>query len=151
MLMDEPFGAVDPIVRDRLQNELLRLQEGLAKTILFVTHDIDEAIKMGDLVAVMKVGGTSPSSGRRTRSWPPRRPTSWPASSAPIVASSGLSLTRVGALVLRPPVTASPVTMRPRPAGGRGRPVPHLLLVDDANRPIGGSPSHGHPRTGVLR
>ena len=57
MLMDEPFGAVDPIVRERLQNEFLRLQEELAKTILFVTHDIDEAIKMGDLVAVMQVGG----------------------------------------------------------------------------------------------
>ena len=58
MLMDEPFGAVDPIVRDRLQNEFLRLQEELAKTILFVTHDIDEAIKMGDLVAVFQDGGT---------------------------------------------------------------------------------------------
>jgi len=57
LLMDEPFGAVDPIVRERLQNELLRLQEELAKTIIFVTHDIDEAIKMGDLVAVMEVGG----------------------------------------------------------------------------------------------
>jgi osmoprotectant transport system ATP-binding protein len=57
LLMDEPFGAVDPIVRERLQNELLRLQERLAKTILFVTHDIDEAIKMGDLVAVMQIGG----------------------------------------------------------------------------------------------
>lgn len=57
MLMDEPFGAVDPIVRDRLQNEFLRLQEDLAKTILFVTHDIDEAIKMGDMVVVMQTGG----------------------------------------------------------------------------------------------
>jgi osmoprotectant transport system ATP-binding protein len=57
MLMDEPFGAVDPIVRERLQNEFLRLQEDLAKTILFVTHDIDEAIKMGDLVVVMQLGG----------------------------------------------------------------------------------------------
>jgi osmoprotectant transport system ATP-binding protein len=57
MLMDEPFGAVDPIVRERLQNEFLRLQEGLAKTVLFVTHDIDEAIKMGDLVVVMQQGG----------------------------------------------------------------------------------------------
>ena len=57
MLMDEPFGAVDPIVRDRLQNELLRLQDQLAKTSVFVTHDIDEAIKMGDLVAVLQVGG----------------------------------------------------------------------------------------------
>jgi len=57
MLMDEPFGAVDPIVRERLQDELLHLQERLAKTIVFVTHDIDEAIKMGDLVAVLQVGG----------------------------------------------------------------------------------------------
>ena len=57
MLMDEPFAAVDPIVRERLQDEFLRLQRELAKTILFVTHDIDEAIKMGDLIAVMAEGG----------------------------------------------------------------------------------------------
>jgi osmoprotectant transport system ATP-binding protein len=57
MLMDEPFGAVDPINRERLQNEFLRLQAEIRKTILFVTHDIDEAIKMGDRVAVLKVGG----------------------------------------------------------------------------------------------
>jgi osmoprotectant transport system ATP-binding protein len=57
MLMDEPFGAVDPINRERLQNEFLRLQAELRKTILFVTHDIDEAIKMGDRVAVLKAGG----------------------------------------------------------------------------------------------
>ncbi|MGI8460047.1 MAG: ATP-binding cassette domain-containing protein [Solirubrobacterales bacterium] len=58
MLMDEPFGAVDPINRERLQNEFLRLQAEVRKTILFVTHDIDEAIKMGDRVAVLKEGGT---------------------------------------------------------------------------------------------
>jgi osmoprotectant transport system ATP-binding protein len=57
MLMDEPFAAVDPIVRARLQDEFLRLQRELAKTILFVTHDVDEAIKMGDLIAVMAEGG----------------------------------------------------------------------------------------------
>ena len=57
MLMDEPFAAVDPIVRERLQDEFLRLQRELAKTILFVTHDIDEAIRMGDLIAVMGEGG----------------------------------------------------------------------------------------------
>jgi osmoprotectant transport system ATP-binding protein len=57
MLMDEPFAAVDPIVRELLQDEFLRLQRELAKTILFVTHDIDEAIKMGDLIAVMEEGG----------------------------------------------------------------------------------------------
>ncbi len=57
MLMDEPFGAVDPIARARLQNEFLRLQAQLRKTIVFVTHDIDEAIKMGDKIAVLKTGG----------------------------------------------------------------------------------------------
>ena len=59
MLMDEPFGAVDPINRERLQNEFLRLQAELRKTILFVTHDIDEAIKMGDRIAVLKRGRAS--------------------------------------------------------------------------------------------
>ena len=54
MLMDEPFGAIDPITRDRLQNEFLRLQEEIRKTIIFVTHDIDEAIKMGDRIAILR-------------------------------------------------------------------------------------------------
>jgi osmoprotectant transport system ATP-binding protein len=57
MLMDEPFSAVDPIVREELQKEFLRLQSELGKTIAFVTHDIDEAIKLGDRVAVFRVGG----------------------------------------------------------------------------------------------
>jgi osmoprotectant transport system ATP-binding protein len=57
MLMDEPFGAIDPIARERLQNEFLRLQANIKKTILFVTHDIDEAIKMGDRIAIMKQHG----------------------------------------------------------------------------------------------
>jgi osmoprotectant transport system ATP-binding protein len=57
MLMDEPFGAIDPINRERLQNEFLRLQRQIRKTIVFVTHDIDEAIKMGDRIAVMREGG----------------------------------------------------------------------------------------------
>ncbi|MGQ0842132.1 ATP-binding cassette domain-containing protein [Actinokineospora sp.] len=57
LLMDEPFSAVDPVVRDDLQDELLRLQSELDKTIVFVTHDIDEAIKLGDKVAVLRVGG----------------------------------------------------------------------------------------------
>jgi osmoprotectant transport system ATP-binding protein len=58
MLMDEPFGAIDPINRERLQNEFLRLQRDIRKTVVFVTHDIDEAIKMGDRIAVMQKGGT---------------------------------------------------------------------------------------------
>lgn len=57
LLMDEPFSAVDPVVRDELQAEILRLQSELRKTIVFVTHDIDEAIKLGDAVAVFGVGG----------------------------------------------------------------------------------------------
>jgi osmoprotectant transport system ATP-binding protein len=57
MLMDEPFGAVDPIVRSRLQDEFLRLQQEVRKTIVFVTHDIDEAIKMGDRIAILQQGG----------------------------------------------------------------------------------------------
>src|SRR5436190_9184741 len=52
MLMDEPFGAIDPITRDRLQNEFLRLHREIRKTVIFVTHDIDEAIKMGDRIAI---------------------------------------------------------------------------------------------------
>jgi len=54
MLMDEPFGAIDPITRERLQNEFLRLQEEIHKTIIFVTHDIDEAVKMGDRIAILR-------------------------------------------------------------------------------------------------
>ncbi|MGH3919145.1 MAG: ABC transporter ATP-binding protein [Pseudonocardiaceae bacterium] len=57
LLMDEPFSAVDPVVREGLQDELLRLQGELGKTILFVTHDIDEAVKLGDAVAVLRSGG----------------------------------------------------------------------------------------------
>ena len=57
MLMDEPFGAVDPIVRERLQDQFLSIQETLKKTIVFVTHDIDEAIKMADRIAILNKGG----------------------------------------------------------------------------------------------
>src|SRR5689334_8998058 len=58
LLMDEPFSAVDPVVREELQTEILRLQSELRKTIVFVTHDIDEAVKLGDKVAVFGRGGT---------------------------------------------------------------------------------------------
>jgi len=56
MLMDEPFGAIDPITRARLQDEFLRILRGLHKTVVFVTHDIDEAIKMGDRIAILRYG-----------------------------------------------------------------------------------------------
>jgi osmoprotectant transport system ATP-binding protein len=57
LLMDEPFSAVDPVVRERLQSEFLRLQESVRKTIVFVTHDIEEAVRIGDRIAVMSEGG----------------------------------------------------------------------------------------------
>ena len=136
MLMDEPFGAVDPIVRERLQNEFLRLQEELAKTILFVTHDIDEAIKMGDLVAVMQVGrhprpvraaGRDP---RRTRVGV-RRPVRrrGPRPEAPVAARG--SATSSSAAPSRPASATTP----PTPATATSPSAfPYLLLVD-ARRP----------------
>jgi osmoprotectant transport system ATP-binding protein len=57
MLMDEPFGAIDPITRERLQNDFLRLHREIRKTVVFVTHDIDEAIKMGERIAILREGG----------------------------------------------------------------------------------------------
>jgi osmoprotectant transport system ATP-binding protein len=151
MLMDEPFGAVDPIVRDRLQNEFLRLQEELAKTILFVTHDIDEAIKMGDLVAVMEVGGHLAQFG------PPDEILAKPASDFVarfVGADRGLkrlSLTRVGDLELTKAVTArsgdSASEARRR---ARSDPFPYLLLVDADDRPIGWIQDEEIPLSGQL-
>jgi osmoprotectant transport system ATP-binding protein len=151
MLMDEPFGAVDPIVRERLQNEFLRLQEQLAKTILFVTHDIDEAIKMGDLVAVFRTGGVVEQFG------PPSEILAAPAS--PFVARfvgadrglKRLSLTRVNDLPLVAAVTAR--------AGGdaadaRRRiladPFRYLLLLDESDRPLGWVEELRIPSDGML-
>jgi osmoprotectant transport system ATP-binding protein len=57
LLMDEPFSAIDPIVRARLQDEFLRLQDEVKKTVVFVTHDVDEAIKVGDRIAILREGG----------------------------------------------------------------------------------------------
>lgn len=138
MLMDEPFGAVDPIVRERLQNEFLRLQEELAKTILFVTHDIDEAIKMGDLVAVLEVGG------HLAQFAPPAEILASPASEFVarfVGADRGLkrlSLSRVRDLELRTPTTA---TVGEDAASARRQaladPFGYLLLVDDGNQPLG--------------
>ncbi len=138
MLMDEPFGAVDPIVRERLQNEFLRLQEQLAKTILFVTHDIDEAIKMGDVVAVFGAGGVVAQFG------PPAEILASPASDfvARFVGTDRglkrLSLFRVAELPLTPVITARPGdngTMIRRLAAGD--PFDYVLLTDEAQRPIG--------------
>jgi osmoprotectant transport system ATP-binding protein len=151
MLMDEPFGAVDPIVRERLQNEFLRLQEELAKTILFVTHDIDEAIKLGDLVAVMQVGG------KLAQYAPPDEILASPASEFVarfVGADRGLkrlSLSRVGHLELRRPAIAHPGDDA---AEARRRkladPFEYLLLVDEQRRPIGWIAEDDIPADGTL-
>jgi len=152
MLMDEPFAAVDPIVRERLQNEFLRIQEDLAKTILFVTHDIDEAIKMGDLVAVMQVGGHLAQFG------PPADVLAHPASEfvAQFVGADRglkrLSLRRVGELPLLPVATARPgEPAGPARARALADPFPYLLLVDDAGRPIGWISHDEIPADGILK
>ena len=151
MLMDEPFGAVDPIVRERLQDEFLRLQETLAKTILFVTHDIDEAIKMGDLVAVMQVGGHLAQFG------PPGEILAAPADEFVarfVGADRGLkrlALSRVGDLELRQVamarVGADAATARAEAAAD---PFGFLLLVDGEDRPIGWIARDRIPSSGKL-
>ncbi len=151
MLMDEPFGAVDPIVRDRLQNEFLRLQESIAKTILFVTHDIDEAIKMGDLVAVFQTGGILAQFGT------PLDILAAPASEfvARFVGQDRglkrLSLLRVSDIELQPAVTARPGDSA---ADARRRalddPLRYLLVIDGANRPLGWVAHGDIPNEGEL-
>jgi osmoprotectant transport system ATP-binding protein len=151
MLMDEPFGAVDPIVRDRLQNEFLRLQETIAKTILFVTHDIDEAIKMGDLVAVFQTGGILAQFGT------PLDILAAPASEfvARFVGQDRglkrLSLLRVSDVPLQSAVTARPGDSA---ADARRRalddPQRYLLLIDASNRPLGWVAHGDIPADGVL-
>jgi osmoprotectant transport system ATP-binding protein len=151
MLMDEPFGAVDPIVRERLQDEFLRLQQELAKTILFVTHDIDEAIKMGDLVAVFQEGGRVAQFGT------PQELLATPASDFVarfVGADRGLkrlSLSKVRDLELRPAVSAR---LGEPAAEARRRaaldPFPYLLLVDGEDRPVGWVPDQAIPGEGLL-
>jgi osmoprotectant transport system ATP-binding protein len=138
MLMDEPFGAVDPIRRDRLQNEFLRLQARVRKTIVFVTHDVDEAIKMADRIAILQRGGilaqydtpdtilASPASDFVERF---------------VGADRGLkrlSLARVRDLPLRKAVVVPVGTDRAdaRKAFGES-PVGYALLVDGSGRPLG--------------
>ncbi len=137
LLMDEPFGAVDPIRRERLQNEFLRLQARLRKTIVFVTHDVDEAIKMADRIAILQVGGVLAQYDS------PDRLLAAPAS--PFVehfvgADRGLkrlSLARVRDLPLESPVT---VAVGESFAAARRR-LPDrttwALVIDAQHRPLG--------------
>jgi osmoprotectant transport system ATP-binding protein len=152
MLMDEPFGAVDPIVRGRLQDELLRLQETLAKTILFVTHDIDEAIKMGDLVVVLAQGGRIAQAGA------PADLLAAPASDEVarfVGADRGLkrlSLHRVAEIPLEQPVAVhvGHTADEARSIAAREG-AAYLLLLDRDDHPLGWLATQDIPATGSLR
>jgi osmoprotectant transport system ATP-binding protein len=138
MLMDEPFGAIDPINRERLQNEFLRLQREIRKTVVFVTHDIDEAIKMGDHIAVLQKGG------KLAQYAPPAELLMYPAN--PFVedfVGSDRALKRLALQRVRD------VDLWKAPLVRVGEPVaearlklseadvPYPLLVDDDGRPLG--------------
>ncbi len=143
MLMDEPFGAVDPIRRERLQNEFLRLQDKVRKTVVFVTHDVDEAIKMADRIAILQRGGVLAQYDT------PDAILASPASEFVerfVGADRGLkrlSLGRVRDLPLSQPVIV-------RPGDGRAATRRRLsenasdyaLLVDEAERPLGWIDEH---------
>ncbi|MFF4714253.1 ABC transporter ATP-binding protein [Streptomyces eurythermus] len=138
LLMDEPFSAVDPVVRKQLQDELLRIQEELGKTIVFVTHDIDEAIKLGTRVAVLRTGG------RLAQYAPPAELLSSPADSfvedflgadrgirrLSFFPSDGLEL-QTAPLV---PADADAGTLATRATA-----APYLLVTDPDGRPLGWS------------
>jgi osmoprotectant transport system ATP-binding protein len=138
MLMDEPFGAIDPINRDRLQNEFLRLQAGLRKTVVFVTHDIDEAIKIGDRIAVLQEGGILAQYG------PPAELLMSPAK--PFVedfvgadrALKRLALQRVRDVNLwKAPLVRAGEPVAEARAKVQASEVPYPLLVDEQGRPVG--------------
>ncbi|MFJ2030246.1 ABC transporter ATP-binding protein [Streptosporangium sp. NPDC087985] len=147
LLMDEPFSAVDPIVRASLQEELLRLQAELHKTIVFVTHDIDEAIKLGDRVAVLRVGG------RLAQLADPSTLLARPADDFVrefLGRDRGirrLSFVSDEGLRLRTDLTA------PASAGVssvRGTAEDWLAVVDDRNRPLGWAAVKDLPESGTL-
>ncbi len=138
MLMDEPFGAIDPINRERLQNEFLRLQGEIRKTIVFVTHDIDEAIKMGDRIAILQEGGILAQYA------PPAELLMHPAN--PFVedfvgsdrALKRLALQRVRDVNLwEAPLVRAGEPVSDALARLNGSEVPYALLVDDERRPLG--------------
>ncbi|MDQ4129566.1 MAG: ABC transporter ATP-binding protein [Actinomycetota bacterium] len=138
MLMDEPFGAIDPINREHLQDEFLRLQAEIRKTVVFVTHDIDEAIKVGDRIAVLKQGGLLAQYA------PPDELLTRPAD--PFVedfvgadrALKALALRRVRDIDLWevPLVRVGEASEEAR-AKVEGSDMPYPLLVDGAGRPLG--------------
>jgi osmoprotectant transport system ATP-binding protein len=137
LLMDEPFGAVDPITRQRLQDELLRIQEELRKTIVCVTHDFDEAVKLGDRIVVLDVGA------RVVQYDTPEEILGHPAEEfvedfvGAGAALKQLTLTRVADVELQTPGTArvgessAEVIRRARAAGER-----HVVVLDGRDRPV---------------
>ncbi len=136
MLMDEPFGATDPITRERLQNEFLRIQSEIGKTIVFVTHDIDEAIKMGDRIAIL--GAQSSIQQYDT----PEHILTSPANDfvSDFIGSGAslkrLNLSRVRDIQAREPVKATwdtPITEMKRRLDESD--ASSLLVVDEDNRP----------------
>lgn len=142
LLMDEPFSAVDPVVRKGLQDELLRLQEELGKTIVFVTHDIDEAVKLGTMVAVLRTGG------RLAQFAPPAELLSNPAD--PFVedflgADRGIRrlsfFSSAGLELLTTPIVAVDATaeqIAARTASG----TPYLLVTGVDGKPLGWAEPH---------
>src|SRR5882762_11696627 len=145
MLMDEPFGAVDPIVRERLQNEFLQLQRSQGITVIFVTHDIDEAIKLGDRIAIMRAG-------KLVQYAPPQELLARPADDfvARFVGSDRglkrLALLTVGGVELDPPVDPSRLDGAPvlRPSTNLRDALAAMLssetqvgLVKDGDRYVG--------------
>ncbi|MFE0512249.1 ABC transporter ATP-binding protein [Streptomyces sp. NPDC058964] len=136
LLMDEPFSAVDPVVRKGLQDELLRIQAELGKTIVFVTHDIDEAIKLGTMVAVMRTGG------RLAQYAPPAELLTEPADS---FVEDFLGTDRgIRRLSFFPSadleLLTSPIVAVDADAGkiaARSADVPHLLVTDLEGKPLG--------------
>jgi osmoprotectant transport system ATP-binding protein len=138
MLMDEPFGAIDPINRERLQNEFLRLQREIRKTIVFVTHDIDEAIKLGDRIAIMRLGG------KLAQYAPPAELLMRPAN--PFVedfvgadrALKRLALQRVrGVDLWKAPLVRVDEPAAAARARAADSDVPYPLLIDEDGRPLG--------------
>ncbi|AQW51314.1 ABC transporter ATP-binding protein [Streptomyces violaceusniger] len=127
LLMDEPFGAVDPVVRTQLQNELLRLQSELRKTVVFVTHDIDEAVRLGDRIAIFRTGG------HLVQCAPPAELLASPADdfvAGFLGAERGLKLLSLSTLADLP--------QEPAPAGDRWR-----LVTSERGEPLGWRDTEG--------
>ncbi|MGX1886042.1 ABC transporter ATP-binding protein [Streptomyces sp. NPDC055287] len=145
LLMDEPFGAVDPVVRTQLQDELLRLQQELSKTIVFVTHDIDEAVRLGDRIAVFRTGG------HLVQCAPPAELLARPADSFVagfLGAERGLKLLSLTTLADVPPRRATTVRADEKPARGGAQPA-WQLVVSAEGKPLGWLDTAGAPRSGT--